>query len=87
MCIEGACVAGWSCRAVRHASEATVVARGRPKTPRDLAGENREVVERFTRRRTTSQGLTVRAKILLESVTGAINRGGRRTRLHPTDGG
>jgi transposase len=49
------------------------MARGRPKTPLELTDEDREVLERFTRRRTTSQGLALRSRIVLESATGATN--------------
>lgn len=49
------------------------MARGRPKAPLTLADEDREVLERFTRRRNTSQGLVLRSRIVLESATGATN--------------
>lgn len=49
------------------------MARGRPKTPLELSDEDREVLERFTRRRTTSQGLALRSRIVLEAAAGATN--------------
>lgn len=47
--------------------------RGRPKAPLVLSDEDREVLVRWTRRRTTAQALALRARIVLESATGASN--------------
>lgn len=47
--------------------------RGRPKTPLELGDGDREVLERWVRRRTTAQALALRARIVLESATGVAN--------------
>jgi transposase len=47
--------------------------RGRPKAPLVLTEGDRQVLERWVRRRTTAQALALRARIVLESATGASN--------------
>jgi transposase len=48
--------------------------RGRPKTELLLSDEEREVLERLTRRRKSAQALALRARIILACATGATNQ-------------
>jgi transposase len=47
---------------------------GRPTPPLELSDEQRETLERWTRRRKTAQGLALRARIVLACATGATNK-------------
>jgi transposase len=47
---------------------------GRPKAPLVVGEDDREVLERWVRRRTTAQALALRARIVLESASGASNK-------------
>jgi transposase len=47
---------------------------GRPKAPLTLTSEERAVLERWSRRPTTAQGLANRARMVLLSATGATNQ-------------
>jgi len=47
--------------------------RGRPKAPLVLADEDRQVLERWSQRRTTAQGLALRARMVLLSAEGHTN--------------
>lgn len=47
--------------------------RGRPTAPLVLDNEDREALQRWRRRWTSSHGLAMRARIVLESATGATN--------------
>lgn len=51
-----------------------MASRGRPLTPLVLSVEDREVLERWTRRRTTSQALAQRARIILRAAEGAPSK-------------
>ncbi|MQB01878.1 MAG: IS630 family transposase, partial [Actinobacteria bacterium] len=62
-------LSGW----LHHPWRGSRMVRGRPKAPLELSDEDRQALERFTRRRTTSQGLALRSRIVLEAVTGATN--------------
>lgn len=58
-----------------------LMGRGRPKAALVLTAEERTVLERYVRRGTTSQRLSMRARIVLECAGGADNkRVGRRLR-------
>lgn len=46
---------------------------GRPKPPLELTDEQRETLQRWTRRRKTAQGLALRARIVLACAMGASN--------------
>jgi transposase len=48
--------------------------RGRPKAPLTLTTEERETLERWARRRTTSQALALRSRIVLECAEGRTNQ-------------
>jgi len=48
--------------------------RGRPKTELVLSNEERQVLERLTRRRKSAQALALRARIVLACATGATNQ-------------
>src|SRR5271169_5316538 len=48
--------------------------RGRPKTELVLSDEERQVLERLTRRRKSAQALALRARIVLACATGATNQ-------------
>jgi transposase len=47
--------------------------RGRPKAPLVLSEEERQTLERWARRRTSAQGLALRARIVLTCAQGATN--------------
>jgi DNA-binding CsgD family transcriptional regulator len=47
---------------------------GRPKAELVLTGDERETLTRWARRRTSSQALVLRCRIVLESATGASNK-------------
>ena len=51
-----------------------MAARGRPLAPLTLDPEDRRVLERWTRRRKTSQALALRARIVLRAAEGAPNK-------------
>jgi len=48
--------------------------RGRPKAPLSLTDDERQTLERWSRRATTAQALALRAKIVLACATGATNK-------------
>ena len=50
------------------------MARGRPLPPLTLSDEERDTLQRWTRRRTTAQALALRARVVLECATGKPNR-------------
>src|ERR1035437_3504008 len=47
--------------------------RGRPKAPLAVTPEDRQTLERWTRRRTTAQGLALRSRIVLRCASGVTN--------------
>ena len=47
--------------------------RGRPKAPLTVTPEDRQTLERWTRRRRTAQGLAVRSRIVLRCASGVTN--------------
>src|SRR2546426_5631961 len=47
--------------------------RGRPKAALVVGAEDRETLERWTRRRRTAQGLAVRSRIVLRCASGVTN--------------
>jgi hypothetical protein len=47
--------------------------RGRPKAPLVLTDEERQTMQRWTRRAKTAQALALRAKIVLACADGATN--------------
>jgi len=48
--------------------------RGRPKTPLVVSADERETLERWSRRRTTAQAISLRSRIILGCATGQTNR-------------
>src|ERR1035441_5623459 len=47
--------------------------RGRPKAPLAVTPEDRQTLERWTRRRTTAQGVALRSRIVLRCASGVTN--------------
>jgi transposase len=47
--------------------------RGRPKAPLAVTPEDRQTLERWTRRRTTAQGLALRSRMVLRCASGVTN--------------
>src|SRR6266508_3578035 len=48
--------------------------RGRPKAPLTLTDDERQTLQRWSRRATTAQALALRAKIVLACAAGATNK-------------
>ena len=60
------------------------MARGRPTIPINLTDEERETLERWARRHSSSQALALRSKIVLACAEGATNKDvGAQVRAHP----
>src|SRR3954452_4514950 len=59
--------------------------RGRPTVPIVLSGDERETLQRWARRHSSSQALAVRCRIVLACAAGGTNRGvGAELGVHPT---
>src|SRR3954464_9286545 len=50
--------------------------RGRPKAPLVLAGEEREILQRWAKRPKSAQALALRCRIVLACAEGVDNKGG-----------
>jgi len=67
-------VGNWLRKSLMFRHDGRVARTGRPKAELVLTDDERETLSRWARRRTSSQALALRCRIVLECATGAMNR-------------